>query len=123
MLIYLQCKNETHREELNKGSTEGLDLHGVGHTVLPKELVTEAIILSDMYDLNEYMALDLLGTGMTFSPLVYFLSILLKKNIFSNCRLISIKLTFKMCFLFRASFKVLTFVIFIWLWFFLYLIK
>jgi nuclear pore complex protein Nup205 len=48
---------------LNKGIVDGIDLPGLGHSVLPKELVAEAIILSDMYDLNEYMALDLLGTG------------------------------------------------------------
>lgn len=49
---------------MNKGTVEGIDLPGMGHSKLPKELVAEAIILSDMYDLNEYMAFDLLGTGV-----------------------------------------------------------
>lgn len=46
-----------------KGIKDGIRLPGIGHQVLPKELVDEAIIISDMYDLNEYMALDLLCTG------------------------------------------------------------
>ncbi|KAL1130570.1 hypothetical protein AAG570_011816 [Ranatra chinensis] len=56
-------RNEKHREELNKGTEEGIDLPGVGHSILPKELVAETIIISDMFELNEYMALDLLGTA------------------------------------------------------------
>uniref|UniRef100_T1HVP0 Uncharacterized protein n=1 Tax=Rhodnius prolixus TaxID=13249 RepID=T1HVP0_RHOPR len=61
-------KNEKHRQELNKGTVEGIDLPGMGHSKLPKELVAEAIILSDMYDLNEYMAFDLLGTAQQQMP-------------------------------------------------------
>jgi nuclear pore complex protein Nup205 len=48
---------------LRKGVTEGISRPGTGHQILPKELVDEVIIISDMYDLNEYMALDLLCTG------------------------------------------------------------
>jgi nuclear pore complex protein Nup205 len=48
---------------LRKGITEGISLPGIGHQILSKELVDEAIIISDMYDLNEFIALDLLCTG------------------------------------------------------------
>ncbi|RZF40837.1 hypothetical protein LSTR_LSTR003347 [Laodelphax striatellus] len=53
-------KNAKSREDLQKGITEGFRLPGLGQQTLPKELVEEAIIISDMYDLDEYMALDLL---------------------------------------------------------------
>lgn len=64
-------KNAQSREELKKGMTEGVNLPGMGHQILSKDLVDEAIILSDMYDLNEYQALDLLCTAqrqMSFHP-------------------------------------------------------
>lgn len=41
---------------------------GLGHQVLSKELVDETIILSDMYELNEFMALDLLCTAQLQMP-------------------------------------------------------
>ncbi|KAF6214486.1 hypothetical protein GE061_009229 [Apolygus lucorum] len=59
-------KDRAQRAELQKG--QPIDLPGVGATQLPKDLVDEAIILSDMYDLNEYMALDLLGTAQQRLP-------------------------------------------------------
>ncbi|XP_021914767.1 nuclear pore complex protein Nup205 isoform X2 [Zootermopsis nevadensis] len=61
-------KNSKSREELYKGITEGVSLPGIGHQILPKELVDEAIIISDMYDLNEYIALDLLCTAEQQMP-------------------------------------------------------
>ncbi|KAJ4431675.1 hypothetical protein ANN_20275, partial [Periplaneta americana] len=61
-------KNSKSREELRKGITEGISLPGIGHQILSKELVDEAIIISDMYDLNEYMALDLLCTAQQQMP-------------------------------------------------------
>lgn len=67
-LYHLQPKSAKSREELRKGITEGISRPGTGHQILPKELVDEVIIISDMYDLNEYMALDLLCTG----KLTYF---------------------------------------------------
>lgn len=61
-------KNAKSREELRKGITEGISFPGIGHQILSKELVDEAIIISDMYDLNEYMALDLLCTAQQQMP-------------------------------------------------------
>jgi len=53
---------------LCKGVTEGISCPETGLQILPKALVDEVVIISDMYDLNEYMALDLLCTG----KLTYF---------------------------------------------------
>lgn len=48
--------------------TEGISLPGLGHTVLAKDLVDEAIILSDMFDLNELIALELLCSAQQQMP-------------------------------------------------------
>ncbi|XP_014480279.1 PREDICTED: nuclear pore complex protein Nup205 [Dinoponera quadriceps] len=56
------------REEIQKGVTEGITLPGLGHQILSKELVDETLIISDMYDLNEFMALDLLCTAQLQMP-------------------------------------------------------
>ncbi|XP_046658392.1 LOW QUALITY PROTEIN: nuclear pore complex protein Nup205-like [Homalodisca vitripennis] len=61
-------KNGKAREELEKATTEGIRLGGLAHQVLPQELVDEIIIISDMYDLNEYMVLDLLTTAQQQMP-------------------------------------------------------
>lgn len=46
-----------------KGISEGITIPGIGHQTLSKELVDETLIISDMYELNENAALDLLCTG------------------------------------------------------------
>lgn len=46
-----------------KGINDGITLPGLGHTTLSKDLVDETLIISDMYDLNEYIALELLCTA------------------------------------------------------------
>ncbi|XP_044732734.1 nuclear pore complex protein Nup205 [Chrysoperla carnea] len=65
-LLKNQPKNAAHREELNKGVHTGITMPGIGHQILSKELVQETLIISDMYDLNEYMALDLLCTAQMY---------------------------------------------------------
>ncbi|KAK5642892.1 hypothetical protein RI129_009059 [Pyrocoelia pectoralis] len=64
-------KSAKSREELKKGVEDGITLKDIGHQVLSKDLYQEAIILSDMYDLNEYVALDLLCTAHTQMPYYY----------------------------------------------------
>ncbi|KAB0795840.1 hypothetical protein PPYR_09901 [Photinus pyralis] len=64
-------KSAKSREELKKGAENGIVLKELGHQVLSKDLYQEAIILSDMYDLNEYVALDLLCTAHTQMPYYY----------------------------------------------------
>ncbi|XP_012279262.1 nuclear pore complex protein Nup205 isoform X2 [Orussus abietinus] len=61
-------KNAKSREEIQKGATEGISLPGLGHQVLSKELVDETLIISDMYELNEFMSLDLLCTAQLQMP-------------------------------------------------------
>ncbi|KAL6443193.1 hypothetical protein ACFW04_002850 [Cataglyphis niger] len=61
-------KNIKSREEIKKGVTDGIMLPGLGHQILSKELVDETITISDMYDLNEFMALDLLCTAQLQMP-------------------------------------------------------
>lgn len=56
-------KNGKCREAIKQGITEGITLPEFGHTILSKELVDESIILSDMFDMNEYVALELLCTS------------------------------------------------------------
>lgn len=64
----LQPKNAKSREDLKKGTTDGITLPEVGHQILSKDLVDEALILSDMYNLNEIMALDLLCIAQAQMP-------------------------------------------------------
>lgn len=63
-----QPKNSKNRDEINKGITDGVNLPGLGLTVLSKDLVDESIILSDMFNLNEYKALELLCTAQQQIP-------------------------------------------------------
>ncbi|KAK9882396.1 hypothetical protein WA026_020918 [Henosepilachna vigintioctopunctata] len=64
-------KNAKNREDIKKGMTEGITVRGLGHQILSKELYQETIILSDMFDINEFVALDLLCTAqlqITYHP-------------------------------------------------------
>lgn len=65
---HFQPKNGTCRDEIQKGITDGVNLPGLGHTILSKDLVDESIILSDMFNLNEYKALELLCTAQQQIP-------------------------------------------------------
>lgn len=51
--------------------TEGITVRGLGHQILSQELYQETIIISDMFDINEFVALDLLCTAqlqVTYHP-------------------------------------------------------
>ncbi|XP_045464322.1 nuclear pore complex protein Nup205 [Harmonia axyridis] len=64
-------KNAKSREEIKKGMTEGITVRGLGHQILSQELYQETIIISDMFDINEFVALDLLCTAqlqVTYHP-------------------------------------------------------
>ncbi|XP_076756718.1 nuclear pore complex protein Nup205 [Xylocopa sonorina] len=60
--------NVNSREEITKGGTEGITLPSLGHQLLQKDLISETLIISDMYELNEFMALDLLCTAQLQMP-------------------------------------------------------
>ncbi|XP_050663586.1 nuclear pore complex protein Nup205 [Leptidea sinapis] len=62
-LLKNPAKNPGSREEIKRGITEGVNLPSIGRTLLSKELVDEAIILSDMYNANEFACLELLHTA------------------------------------------------------------
>ncbi|CAH2100438.1 unnamed protein product [Euphydryas editha] len=62
-LLKNPAKNPASREEIKRGITEGVNLPSIGRTLLSKELVDEAIIISDMYNANEYACLELLHTA------------------------------------------------------------
>ncbi|KAL7301129.1 hypothetical protein TKK_0006105 [Trichogramma kaykai] len=66
-LLKNPSKSMKTREEILKGNTKGLTF-GLGHQLIAKELIDEAIIISDMYNLNELMALDLLYTAQMQMP-------------------------------------------------------
>ncbi|XP_055616153.1 nuclear pore complex protein Nup205 [Toxorhynchites rutilus septentrionalis] len=61
-------KNAKSREAIRQGITEGITLPEFGHTILSKDLVDESVIISDMYSLNEYIALELLCTAQQQMP-------------------------------------------------------
>ncbi|KAK7872950.1 hypothetical protein R5R35_004260 [Gryllus longicercus] len=67
-LLKNPAKNAQQREELKKALAEGTPLPGLRHQLLTKELVDETLIISDMYELNEYMAFDLLCTAQQQMP-------------------------------------------------------
>ncbi|CAH1968892.1 unnamed protein product [Acanthoscelides obtectus] len=67
-LLQSPPKNPKCREDLKRGMIEGIHIKGIGHQVLSKELYQEAIILSDMFDINEFVALDLLCTAQLQMP-------------------------------------------------------
>ncbi|XP_052809828.1 nuclear pore complex protein Nup205-like [Mya arenaria] len=57
-------KNPTHREAVKKSNTVGLLIHGEQRKqTFPSDVIEEAIILSDLFDLNEFAALELLLAG------------------------------------------------------------
>lgn len=61
-------RNAARRAEIVGGISDGVTLPGLGHTTLSKDLVDETLIISDMYDLNEYVALELLCTAHQQMP-------------------------------------------------------
>ncbi|KAH3872592.1 hypothetical protein DPMN_035810 [Dreissena polymorpha] len=62
-LPVFQPKDLSHREAVKKSVTVGLQVHGEQRTqTFPVEVIEEAII-SDLFDLNEYAALELLLAG------------------------------------------------------------
>ncbi|XP_045513787.1 nuclear pore complex protein Nup205 [Pieris brassicae] len=67
-LLKNPAKNPASRDEIKRGIIEGVNLPSVGRTLLSKDLVDEAIIISDMYNANEYACLELLHSAQRQSP-------------------------------------------------------
>ena len=59
-----QPKNPVHRDAVKKSNTVGLPIYGEQRTqTFPDSFIEESLILSDLFDLNEYAALELLIAG------------------------------------------------------------
>ncbi|XP_069084056.1 nuclear pore complex protein Nup205 [Pleurodeles waltl] len=57
-------KNAQQHEKVQKASTEGIAIQGQqGTRLLPEQLIKEAFILSDLFDMGELAAVELLLTG------------------------------------------------------------
>ena len=66
-IYVVQAKNATHREEVMKADTVGLPVEGQQVTqILTKSFIEEALIISDLFDLNEYAAVELLLAGKCY---------------------------------------------------------
>uniref|UniRef100_A0A1A8FQG8 Nucleoporin 205 n=1 Tax=Nothobranchius korthausae TaxID=1143690 RepID=A0A1A8FQG8_9TELE len=62
-------KSAEQREKVRKASTEGIAIQGhQGSRLLPETLLTEAFILSDLFDIEELAALELLLAGQQQQP-------------------------------------------------------
>ncbi|CAL8262242.1 unnamed protein product [Merluccius merluccius] len=62
-------KSAEQRDKVRKASTEGISIQGQqGSRLVPEQLLTEALILSDMFDLGELAALELLLAGEHQQP-------------------------------------------------------
>uniref|UniRef100_A0A668A7E8 Nucleoporin 205 n=1 Tax=Myripristis murdjan TaxID=586833 RepID=A0A668A7E8_9TELE len=63
------AKSAEQREKVRKASTEGIAIQGQqGSRLLPEQLLTEAFILSDLFDIGELAALELLLAGEHQQP-------------------------------------------------------
>ncbi|XP_032378777.1 nuclear pore complex protein Nup205 isoform X1 [Etheostoma spectabile] len=62
-------KSAEQREKVRKASTEGIAIQGQqGARLLPEQLLSEAFILSDLFDIGELAALELLLAGEQQQP-------------------------------------------------------
>ncbi|XP_064417895.1 nuclear pore complex protein Nup205 isoform X2 [Latimeria chalumnae] len=63
------AKNVDQRQKVQKASTEGIAIQGQqGMRLLPEQLINEAFILSDLYDIGELAAVELLLAGEHQQP-------------------------------------------------------
>jgi nuclear pore complex protein Nup205 len=64
IFIISQARNPTYREEVKKAPTEGLPIAGQqGKQILSQGFVDESFIISDLFGLNEFAAVELLIAG------------------------------------------------------------
>ena len=64
MVFYFQAKNTAHRDLVKKSSTDGIAVVGESRRqTFSQQFVAEALILSDLFDLNELAAVELLMAG------------------------------------------------------------
>ena len=64
LCLFSQAKNALHREGVKKAASEGIQIQGQqGSQLLSQDFIDEALIISDLFDLNEYAAVELLMAG------------------------------------------------------------
>ncbi len=65
LFFRLQAKNKVHREAVKNADKTGIAILGQQATqTLSKDFIDEALIISDLFDLNEYAAVELLLAGV-----------------------------------------------------------
>ncbi|XP_071943661.1 nuclear pore complex protein Nup205-like [Antedon mediterranea] len=68
-LLKNPAKNSQHREKVKKAKEDGIVIEGQpGTRTLPEEFIKESLIISDLFDLNEYSAVELLLAGEQQQP-------------------------------------------------------
>ncbi|XP_013384593.1 nuclear pore complex protein Nup205 [Lingula anatina] len=68
-LLQSSAKDSAQRETVKKATTEGITIQGQqGTQTLSQQFIDEAIILSDLFNLNEYAAVELLMAGENQLP-------------------------------------------------------
>ncbi|XP_064627986.1 nuclear pore complex protein Nup205-like [Lineus longissimus] len=68
-LLTNPAKNATYKEDVKKATTEGLPIAGQqGKQVLSQAFVDESLIISDLFELNEFAAVELLIAGENQLP-------------------------------------------------------
>ncbi|XP_072164969.1 nuclear pore complex protein Nup205-like [Diadema setosum] len=68
-LLKNPAKNAQHREQVKKADVEGIVVLGQATSrLLPRQLIKESLIVSDLFDLNEYAAVELLLAGDQQQP-------------------------------------------------------
>ncbi|KAL5274824.1 NUP205 family protein [Megaselia abdita] len=61
-------KNDASRNQLKAWLSDGKNIPGHGHILLSKDLADETIIISDMFDLDEFISLEMLCTAQQQMP-------------------------------------------------------
>ncbi|XP_022111764.1 nuclear pore complex protein Nup205-like [Acanthaster planci] len=68
-LLQNPAKNAQHRLQIRKADVTGLVIEGQpGTKTFPRQFIDEALIISDLFDLNEYFAVELLLSGEQQQP-------------------------------------------------------
>ena len=63
-ICILKAKNKVHRESVKRADKDGIAIQGQQATqTLTRDFIEEALIISDLFNLNEYAAVELLLAG------------------------------------------------------------
>ena len=63
-ICILKAKNKVHRESVKRADKDGIAIQG--QQTLTRDFIEEALIISDLFNLNEYAAVELLLAGKEF---------------------------------------------------------